>query len=209
MTEHRDIIEVRLPEKLRVDFGSTGRYSDAPRVPLILWLIWVIGWTVLFGSLAVLAFAQTPVAATPEPSALSVALSNSLIALLAIVVPVVGTFLTLALNRLRAKWGLEATAQDRSNLDTELKAAAAVGIAKVAPIDPLTPVTHAEAVSHAADYFQQRFPERTAAITTAAGAFTATEQKAAVAEMIAGRLPDVVATPAAPVVVVPAAGVKP
>lgn len=209
MTEHRDIIDVRLPEKLRVDFGSTGRYSDAPRVPLILWLIRVIGWTMLFGSLAVLAFAQTAAVVAPEPSALSVALSNALIALLAIVVPVVGTFLTLALNRLRAKWGLEATAQDRSNLDTELKAAAAVGIAKVAPIDPLTPVTHAEAVSHAAEYFVKRFPERTATIVAATGAFTADETKDAVAEMIAGRLPDVVAAPSAPVVVVPGASVKP
>lgn len=57
MTEHRDIIDIRMPEKLRVDFGSTERYSDAPRVSLVLRLIQIIGWTVLFGSLAVLAFA--------------------------------------------------------------------------------------------------------------------------------------------------------
>lgn len=127
-----------------------------------------------------------------EPSALSIALSNALIGLLAIAVPTLSTFLALALNRLKAKWALEATAQDKANMDVELRASAAVGVAKVAPLENLTTATHDEAVSQAADYFQQRFPDRTATITAAANATTPGEIKAAVSEMIAGRLPEVV-----------------
>lgn len=152
------------------------------------------------------AFAQAPVAVVAAaPSALSVALSNSLVALLAVAVPIVGTFLTLALNRLRAKWGMQAIAQNTSNTESDLAIALKAGITKTLPLIAAkgwaSPDVRTAVLSEATAYLQQRFPDRAAQIVAAAQPVgptaPAVPDTVAVKETLAARLPDAVAIAAA------------
>jgi hypothetical protein len=162
--------------------------------------------------LSVAAFAQpypppgaVVVTATEPASALSVALSNALIAFLAIAVPVVGSFLTLALNRLRQKWDAEATvktleakAQNTANLNSDVHTSIAAGIAQsFAEIKAAgwnsTPV-QTNILTRSAEYMQDHFPDRVAEIV---GQVPTVGPATVLKDVLAARLPDAVAIAAA------------
>lgn len=131
-------------------------------------------------------------------------------------VPLAGLLADLIL-KLRKKWGVEATAQDRANMETEITAALNVGIAAVGRIAPLAiqngindPETREAILREAATYFRQRFPDRSAQIGGAADRGTRFEDvHAAVQQTLDARLTKVIQeTTPAPVEVTSANGGK-
>jgi hypothetical protein len=136
-------------------------------------------------------------------------LLNALTGVLVVVVPIVGGMATVALRKLAAKWGLEATAQDTANMESDVKAALNVGITKVLPLIEAngwnSPTVREAVLTEATDYLRQRFPDRTAQIVAAAQPGTPSSTTA-ITDTLAARLPDAMtvaaaspATPAAPV----------
>lgn len=131
----------------------------------------------------------------------SVAFGDALATVLTVCTPAVAAILCGALWKLRAKWGLESTAQDKANLETELQASLKFGIAKALPViraegwDSVD--VHSAVLAHAANYFLSRFPERTATIADTATAVSDSGVKAAVTDTLSARLPEAVAIAAA------------
>jgi len=138
-------------------------------------------------------------------------LANALAGVLVLVVPVVGGMIVVALRKLAAKWGLEGTAQNTANMESDIKAALNVGITKVLPVIEAkgwnAPDVHAAILGAATEYLTQHFPDRSAQIAAAAQprdteivAFTGAHPvpaSAAIAQTLAARLPDAIATAAA------------
>lgn len=149
-------------------------------------------------------------------------LLNALTGVLVLVVPIVGGMAVNALRKLAAKWGLEGTAQNTANMESDIKAALNVGITKVLPLIEAngwsSPTVRAAVLAGATDYLRQRFPDRTAQIVAQArpGLESSTT---AITETLAARLPDAMtvaaaspATPTAPippVIVIPATPAAP
>lgn len=156
------------------------------------------------------AIAQTPPVIVATST--SVVFGDALAAVLTICVPTVAAILSGALWKLWTKFGLEATAQDKANMETELQAALAFGVAKALPeikargwdsVD-----MHSVVLADAATYFLQRFPDRTKIIADAAGIIPMREVRSAVTDTLHARLPEALAvaatspaTPILPIVV--------
>jgi hypothetical protein len=171
------------------------------------------------------AFAQvTTTTVGPAPSnAWSADLTNALIGMATVVLPIVGGMLVQALRKLAAKWDLEGTAQNTANTEADIKAALNVGITKVLPLIEAqgwsSPAVRMAILMGATDYLKQRFPDRTKAIVAAAQPASASDpavpSAVAIKETLAARLPDAMtaaaaspATPPAPLDPIGAAVVK-
>lgn len=110
-----------------------------------------------------------------------------------------GSMVAAVLWKLQAKLGMQTTAQDKANMTEEIQASIGAGFAIVAETAPqiiadglTTPKARADVIDAAARYFRQRFPDRTAQISKAAGGAIATEDvHAAVQQTIAARLTNV------------------
>lgn len=139
------------------------------------------------------------------------AFANALMAAAALVIPVVGAMAVQALRKLAAKWDLQGTAQDTANMEDNIKASLNSGIAKLLPEIAAkgwdSPTVRAAILSSAAEYLQQRFPDRADKIVTAAQPDSMKDgltdddhsvaPKTAIMETLAGRLPDAIASAAA------------
>ena len=88
----------------------------------------------------------------------------------------------------------KATEQDKKNMEDQIHSALSVGINQALPIllakGASNPEARAEVLKVAVDYFQQRFPDRSKTITTAAGGKTTSiiDTNHAVTETIEGRV---------------------
>jgi hypothetical protein len=136
---------------------------------------------------------------------------------LTLCVPPVAGILAGALWKLAAKWGFQATAQDKANTEAELQTALALGIAKAGPAiaaqgwDHID--VHSQVIARAVRYFLERFPDRAAQIETAANGpetLSVTTKREAVSDTLAARLPEAMtiaaaspATPPAPTTLMP------
>jgi hypothetical protein len=173
---------------------------------IILLLVALIGF-------AAPAVADTIIAAPSSDT--TVAFGNALTVVLTLCIPPVAAILAGALWKLAAKWGFQATAQDKANTEAELQTALAFGVSKAGPLIAAKGWDHAdvhsEIVADAARYFLERFPDRAATIQSAANttadALSSTKTEA-VSETLAARLPEAVtiaaASPATPPVPPPA-----
>jgi hypothetical protein len=140
------------------------------------------------------AVAQTPVIInTPADDPLTTALKQALIAILAVAVPAVGTFLALALDRLRAKWAVQAVAQNTVNLNQDVHTSIAAGIAQLPPdlakAEWSDPKKKEAILLGGARYMVDHFPDRAAEIRT--------QVPNSLPDVLAARLPAAIAVAAA------------
>lgn len=141
------------------------------------------------------AFADTIIAGTPPPSSTTVAIGDALTLVLTACVPPVAAILAGALWKLWSKWGFEANAQDKQNMEHELQTALAFGVAKAIPEikragwDNVK--VHSQILADSANYLIDRFPARAAQIAAAASAaeIPATSTVEAVKDTLTARLP--------------------
>jgi len=102
-------------------------------------------------------------------------------------------YLVQMLTVLMAKFGLQATAQDKANMEAEIRTAIGAGIATVPSIITDGVITRAamrDVLLAATAYMHQRFPDRVAQIID--GTHDDTTPNAAVQQVIAARLPKVI-----------------
>jgi hypothetical protein len=117
---------------------------------------------------------------------------------LAVAVPAVGTFLALALDRLRAKWANQAVAQNTANLNQDVHTSIAAGIAQLPPdlakAEWHDPLKQTAILATSASYMEQHFPDRVKEIT---GQIPSAVPSVVLHEVIAARLPAAIAVAAA------------
>ncbi len=165
--------------------------------------------------LAAPALADTVIAA--PPSTTTVFIGNALTVILAACVPPVAAIAAGALWKAWTWFGFQATAQDKANLESDLKTALAFGVSKALPeiaakgwdnID-----VHSQIVADAANFTLDRFPDRATALTAAANSnqviIGAISPIAAVQESLNARLPDAIAIAAASPATPPAPDMPP
>lgn len=131
-------------------------------------------------------------------------LLDTLVAVLVPVIAVVGGMVVVALRKLAAKWGMDATAQNTANMESDLKAALNAGIATALPIIETkgwaSEAVRSAVLGVAAGYLRQRFPARSAQIVAAAqpaGGAGDVPPFAAIKDTLAARLPEAIAIAAA------------
>jgi hypothetical protein len=159
----------------------------------------------LLAALALLALASPALADTiaAPPSNTTIAIGNALTVVLTAAVPAVAAILSGALWKLWTKWGFQATAQDKANVESDLQTALAFGVSKAIPAIKASSWdnvdVHSRIVADAADYLLQRFPDRAAAIVTAANsdAGKLVPKYAALSDTLTARLPEAIAVAAA------------
>ncbi len=136
--------------------------------------------------------ADTVIAATP--STLTVALGNALTVILMAAATAIAGVLTAVGVKLAAKLGLEATAQDKANMESEITTVLNFGINKVLPTIETrgwnVASVHDAILTAATEYLAQRFPDRVAKITAAADEPSAV----AVRDTLSARLPAAMAS---------------
>ena len=165
-------------------------------------------------ALAFPALADPPaiLAIAAAPSDTTVAIGNALTFVATMCTPPVAAILAAALWKLADKWGFQASAQDKANLESDLQTALALGVSKTLPEirakgwDDVN--VHSQIVAEAANYFLQRFPNRASAIGSSAGAVGPGTQAEAGAATLMARLPEAItiaaASPATPPAAAPA-----
>jgi hypothetical protein len=164
--------------------------------------------------------ADVAVAAIPASSDSEVWFGNALkVVLMACAAPV-AAILSAMLWKLAAKFGIEATAADKANLETETKAALTFGAVKATDVIAAKGWDHVDVhnvvLADGLNYFLARFPDRSTAIAAQAGvlnpAAPSQAKDVAVTETLMTRLPEAMAaaaaspaTPPAPATATPAA----
>jgi hypothetical protein len=154
--------------------------------------------------------ADTVVAAVPVSSDSEVWFGNALkVVLMACAAPV-AAILSGMLWKLAAKFGVEASAADKANLEAEAKTALTVGAVKASDLIAANGWDHVTVnnavLRDALQFFLERFPERATAIAAQAGvqspAAPSAAKDAAITETLMARLPDAMnqaaASPATP-----------
>ena len=143
--------------------------------------------------------------AAPATNAWSADLTNALNLVLMASATAAAGIITAVGIKLAKKFGVEATATEKANLEADITTALNVGITQVLPVIEKngwdSPQAHDAIIATASDYLKQRFPDRAASIVAAAQPASAADPKvsspAAINETLSARLPDAIATAAA------------
>lgn len=136
----------------------------------------------------------------PCPVVAPSAFSDALNVVLAAAATSIAGIIVAAGVRLRAKWGVETTAQDKANLEADIAIAMKAGIAQVLPVIEQhgwnSPEAREAIITTATGYLKQRFPDRAKTIA-ASGTPAVASPDAAIAQTLAARLPEAAAVAAA------------